>query len=513
MKKKRLLVRSALAVMAVAAVIAAVTGSTSSASPVGDHYVDNLGTGVTAEGFSNGNSNSDCSTTTFLAGNYDLWHFVVNQADGTGNLSWNTTLSVWSAPSTVNVTDVTTQYGSYQPGPSTRHLWIATTPPGATLMTAYLDYTGGPTGNEVLSHTCSRTVADTPTIEVDPEIAYDMTWDWDFDKSAEWEIDPMGGYDLYYGIEAMRSDVRRILPGTLHVSDHILVDPPTTVLTSLAVSFTQGTYTQACSADLVELSYDCTLDVTKVQIDPTTGRPTGTATVSAVAGYPGGTLTDSTDLDFDDGSPGHVYAATATIIDDYATPSDESDDLSTTDDYLSYDIDWYPTGDECVERTNTATLAIDDKPTGMVDPFDVVTIRWCPPLPGRTIGYWGNKMGAPQVVDNIADLKAAYPDALSVVPMFGSWNEVRPFFRSANCRGDCQSMFQAQFLATAMNALDADFADQGVMVMGECMSVADLLDDADAGADMGDKAWYSEWKSVFDDINNSEQTSCLSIID
>lgn len=97
--------------------------------------------------------------------------------------------------------------------------------------------------------------------------------------------------------------------------------------------------------------------------------------------------------------------------------------------------------------------------------------------------------------------------------MFGLWNEVRPFFRSANCRGDCELMFQAQFLATAMNALDVDFADQGVMVMGECVSVADLLDDADAGADMGDKAWYSEWKSVFDDINNSEQMSCLSIID
>lgn len=116
MKKKRLLVRSALAVMAVAAVVAAVTGSTSSASPVGDHYIDNLGTGVTSEGFSNDNSDSDCSTETFLEGDYDLWHFVVNQVDGAGNLSWNTALSVWSSPSTVNVVDVTTQYGSYQPG-------------------------------------------------------------------------------------------------------------------------------------------------------------------------------------------------------------------------------------------------------------------------------------------------------------------------------------------------------------------------------------------------------------
>lgn len=122
MKKKRLLVRGALAVMAVAAVVAAVTGSTGSAAPVGDHYIDNLGSGVTAEGFSGGNTNSDCSTSIFLEGDYDLWHFVVNQTEGAGNLSWNSGLSAWSSPSSVNVTDVTTQYGSYQPGAGIRHL-------------------------------------------------------------------------------------------------------------------------------------------------------------------------------------------------------------------------------------------------------------------------------------------------------------------------------------------------------------------------------------------------------
>jgi len=378
--------------MAVAAVVAAVTGSTSSASPVGDHYVDNLGTGVTAEGFSNDNANSDCSTAMFLAGNYDLWHFVVNQAEGAGNLSWNAGMSTWSTPSSVSVADVTTQYGSYQPGANTRHLWIATTPPGATLVTAYLNYTGT-AGNEVLSHTCARSDVGIQSIEVDPDVAYDMTWDWAVDKTADYEVDPMGGFDVHYGIEAHRSDVQRLLPGTLHVTGVIDVDPPTTVLTSLAVSFTQGSYTQVCSADLAESSYDCTLDVTKVQIDSTTGRPTGTATVSAVAGYSGGTLTDSTGLDFDDFAPDHVYAATATILDDNATPGDAGDDRSTTSDYLSYDIDWNPMGEECMERTNTATLAIDDKPMGMVDPTDSVTIRWCPPLDGSNDRVLGQQDG------------------------------------------------------------------------------------------------------------------------
>ncbi|MFM8389700.1 MAG: hypothetical protein ACKOA5_10675, partial [Actinomycetota bacterium] len=222
MKKKRLLVRSALAVMAVAAVVAAVTGSTSSALPTGDHYVDNLGTGVTAEGFSNDNANSDCSTETFLAGNYDLWHFVVNQAGGAGNLSWNAGSSVWSTPSSVSVTDVTTQYGSYQPGENTRHLWIATTPPGATLETAYLNYTGT-AGNEVLSHTCARSDVSIQSIEVDPEVGYNMSWYWDIDKTANWSSDPMGGYVVSYEIESMRSDLPQILSGSLHVAGAIVV--------------------------------------------------------------------------------------------------------------------------------------------------------------------------------------------------------------------------------------------------------------------------------------------------
>ena len=511
MKKKRLLVRSALAVMAVAAVVAAVTGSTGSASPVGDHYVDNLGSGVTAEGFSDDNANSDCSTTAFLEGDYDLWHFVVNQTEGAGNLSWNAGLSVWSSPSSVNVTDVTTQYGQYQPGESTRHLWIATTPPGATLETAYLNYTGT-AGAENLSHTCARGSVVEPSIEVDPEVDYDLTWDWGVDKSVEWTVDPMGGYDVAFEIERSRSATPHLIGGSLHVTGMILVDPPSTVLTGLTVTFTQGSYEQSCLASTSVLTYDCTLDITRVQIDSATGRPTGTATVSGVATYAGGTMTDSTGLDFDDFSPNHVYATTATIIDDNATPTDESDDRSTMSDNLSYEVDWYPMGEECVERTNTALLAIDDKPTGMVDPSDSVTVRWCPPLDGRTIGYWGNKMGAPMVVDSLPSLKSAYPDALDGVGPFTD-REVRGFFRDANCRGDCGSMFTAQFLATAMNAIDDDFADQGVMLMGECWSVAELLDEANDGAEMASREWYVAWKSLFDDINNSEQASCLSVID
>ena len=431
MKKRKVWIRSALAVVAAAATVAVVVGSIGNASPEGDHYVDNLGDG--------------------------------------------------------------------------------TTPPGATLVAAYLNYSGT-AGRENLSHACGRSEV-TPSIEVDPIITYDMTYDWSIDKTVDWAVNPTGGYNLDYGVEATRASVPRLLPGTLHVTDSILVTPPTLVLTDLTVTFTQGTYVQPCAVNLALLKYDCTLDVSKVSIDATTGRPTGTGTLSAVATYSGGTLTDSTSVTFTGIDPTTTYAATASIVDDYATPGDATDDKTTTESQLDYSVLWTPTGSSCSERTNTATAVIDNPPSGMDDPSDTVTVRWCPPMPGRTIGYWGNKTGAPLVLSNLAALKVKYPNALATVGPFSTATQVRNFFQNASCSGDCRSMFAAQFLGAAMNALDEDFALQGVLFMGECRTVEQLLIEANAGASGATKTWYEKWKSIFDDINNSRQTTCLAVID
>lgn len=73
-------------------------------------------------------------------------------------------------------------------------------------------------------------------------------------------------------------------------------------------------------------------------------------------------------------------------------------------------------------------------------------------------------------------------------------------------------MFVAQYFATAMNALDSQFAQQGVMVGDVCKTVSTLLAEAEAGAIEAYKTWYETYKSVFDAINNSRQATYLNVI-
>lgn len=512
--KKRLVFRTSVAILAMVgsvAGVAVVTGALDNAAPVGDHWVDNLGSGTTASDF-DGNSSSDCTSEAFTSGDYDLWHFIVNSAsDEDTILSWNAANSVWESPSSVSVVDVSSQYGPYTSGDGTKHLWIATTPPGATLVSAYLNY-DGTAGRENLSHACGRS-APTPSIKIDPIIKYDMTWDWQVDKTVKWSTNPAGSYVLDYEVVASRSAAPRIIPGSLHITDSVLVTPPSLVLSSLSVTFSQGTYSQPCTANLAALHYDCEIDITQITRDTTTGRPTGTGTLSAAATYSGGTLTDTLSVDLGTAEPTNVFGETGTLTDDHATPSDPSDDSSTTEAQIQYSVNWTPTGTTCNERTNTATVLIDDPAPGTENPTDSVTVRWCPPKPGLTIGYWGNKTGALFVLDHYAALKSLYPNALSFVPNLTTTTAVRNFFQNATCTGSCQSMFAAQFLGAALNALDTDFANQSISVNDTCKTVPQLLVEANAGALGATKTWYETYKSLFDAINNSRQVPCLTVID
>lgn len=491
--------------------VAAVTGAIDNSMPVGDHWVDNLGSGATASGF-DGNSSSDCTTEAFTSGDYDLWHFVVtNASDANTILSWNSTNSVWQNPSSVSVVDVSAQYGPSTAGDGTKQLWIATTPPGATLVSAYLNY-DGTGGRENLSHACGHSASD-PSIMIDPIVRYDTTWDWQVDKTVEWSANPAGGYVLNYSVDASRASAPRIIPGTFHITDSVVVTPPTLVLSDLAVTFSQGAYSQPCNADLAKLHYDCEIDVTRITRDAVTGRPTGSGTLSAVATYSGGTLTDSLVVDLGGAEPTNVYGESASLTDDHATPADPTDDSFTSGTEIQYSVNWAPTGTTCNDRTNTATVLIDDPAPGTVNPSDSVTVRWCPPKPGLTIGYWGNKAGALAVVNHFAALKAQYANALSSVPNLNTATAVRNFFLNATCTGTCQSMFAAQFLGAAMNALNLDFANQLVSVNGACKTVSQLLSEANSGAMGATKTWYETYKSLFDAINNSREVPCLTVID
>lgn len=508
---KKLFGRVALIVVVIAATGAAITSTIGSASPSADHWVDNLRSGTTASNF-DGNSSSDCDSAAFQSADYDLWSFVVNQAsDASTILSWNATNSVWANPASVNVEDVTADYGPYTSGDGTKHLWVATTPPGATLVRAYLNF-DGTAGRENLSHACGRSEP-VEGIRLDANVEYDMTWDWQIDKTVDWRPNPAGGYTLDYAVRGDRSAATRLVPGSLHVSNGVVAIPSTLALTGLAVTFTQGAYVEPCDVNLAALQYDCEVDTSRVSKDSGSGRPTGTATLSAVASHAGGTLTDSIEIDLSEIDPTHVHASTASLSDDNATPVDESDDASTEEDELDYSVGWTPSGAACVERTNTATLNVADPAPETDDPTDSVTVRWCSPMAARGIGYWGNKTGAKAVVGRIANLKSIYPNALTGVPVFASVAQVHIFMMEASCDGSCQSMFAAQFLAASMNAVNPAFAAQSVEFGGDCVSVMNLLAEANTGAVSGAKTFYEAYKSIFDDINNARQTPCLTVID
>lgn len=249
-----------------------------SASPTldGDHWVDNLGSGVTAEGFSEGNASSDCENEAFLAGDYDLWHFVVNQTtDDTGAyLEWNSDLSEWFDPSTVEAWDVSSDYGPYLSGDSTKHLWIATTPPGATLIAGRLEYPGE-AGGELLSHTCARSLVDDPIyVDLTSQGSYDLEYGWEIDKQVDWSPSS-GGYLLDYSVGATRNAVPSLIEGSLKVVGDFTLDPPDAEFDSVSVTYAQDAILTTCDVDTTEFTYECDLSAAGLPIDSATGRPTG----------------------------------------------------------------------------------------------------------------------------------------------------------------------------------------------------------------------------------------------
>jgi len=140
---------------------------------------------------------------------------------------------------------------------------------------------------------------------------------------------------------------------------------------------------------------------------------------------------------------------------------------------------------------------------------DTLTVSGCPAVPGLTIGYWGNKMGAPQVVAAISALKVQYP-ALAAIPITNEAS-VRNYFTKANCSGDCITMFLAQALGTAMNANSGSFGDQSVYFDDQCKTVDEWLDIALRTAIPTDRTTRIAFKTLFDDLNNTRATRCASV--
>jgi hypothetical protein len=478
------------------------------------------------------NSDGDCSTDAFLGQDQDLWHFVVapqNVNDGGESYKLIADITAvyvkWQG-----ITDVVRYTGTddYDQGNAGTNLFWAYTEPGRTIEQAWLEYTvtrddGEPatetylTSPHNLSHACAAGGGDVPpTIEVDSiadyDMVYDLVYDWEIDKTIDESSLIATGTDpfvLKYSIDAVRVEPPvpgnyRIVDGSMIVtgdvvvtdaemSDIVVTTPGGNCMVSEDANPSDGTYL-----------YECVI-ISEPAVTSASGLDGQNITITGVVTTDAGTDTDFEVIPW--GEPDtltvdDIIHATAYIVD-----GDRSTEASAGPLSLDYTVEWQPT--VCPdERVNIAELfdGVTDESLGI---DDTLTVSGCPAVPGRTIGYWGNKMGAPQVVAAISALKVQYP-ALAAIPITNEAS-VRNYFTKANCSGDCITMFLAQALGTAMNANSGSFGDQSVYFDDQCKTVDEWLDIALRTAIPTDRTTRIAFKTLFDDLNNTRATRCASV--
>lgn len=478
------------------------------------------------------NSDGDCSTDAFLGQDQDLWHFVVapqNVNDGGESYKLIADITAvyikWQG-----ITDVVRYTGTddYDQGNAGTNLFWAYTEPGRTIEQAWLEYTvtrddGEPatetflTSPHNLSHACAAGGGDVPpTIEVDStadyDMVYDLVYDWEIDKTIDESSLIATGTDPYvlkYSIDAVRVeppvpgnyrivDGSMIVTGTVTVtdadmSDIVVTTPGGNCMVSEDANPSDGTYL-----------YECVI-ISEPAVTSASGLDGQNVTITGVVTTDAGTDTDSEVIPW--GEPDtltvdDIIHPTAYIVDGNRSTEASAGPLS-----LDYTVEWQPT--VCPdERVNIAELfdGVTDESLGI---DDTLTVSGCPAVPGRTIGYWGNKMGAPQVVAAISALKVQYP-ALAAIPITNEAS-VRNYFTKANCSGDCVTMFLAQALGTAMNANSGSFGDQSVYFDDQCKTVDEWLDIALRTAIPTDRTTRIAFKTLFDDLNNTRATRCASV--
>jgi hypothetical protein len=517
-------------VAAILAIGAFIVASSSSAESYDENKVVPNAAGKSAD--YGDNMADDCDTAAFLGQDQDLWHFVVApQNVNEGGESYKLIADItavyikWQGISGVVRYTGTDDYDQGNAG--TNLFWVYTEP-GRTIEQAWLEYTvtrddgGTPTETYLtsphnLSHACASGNSDEPpTVDVDSEanydMVYDLVYDWEIDKTVdETSLIATGTnpYMLKYSVDAVR--VEPPVPGNYRIVDGSMIANGTVVVTNAEMSDIVVTspgadciVTDDANTSDDTYLYECTV-ITEPAVTSASGINGQTITVTGTITTTAGTDTDSEILTF--GEPDSLVVddiihATAYIVD-----GDRQTEASAGPLSLDYTVEWQP--EECPDqRVNVAELfdGITDESLGI---DDTLTISGCPPVPGLTIGYWGNKMGAPQVVAAFPAVKVQYP-ALAAIPITNEAS-VRNYFKNANCSGDCVTMFLAQALGTAMNANSGSFGDQSVYFDGQCKTVDAWLDIALRTAIPTSRDTRIAFKTLFDNLNNTRATRCASV--
>lgn len=517
------------ALVAVVALGAFIFATSSSADPVYDpNKVVANAAGVKA---SEAQTSDDCSTGTFLGQDQDLWHFVVapqNVNDDGGNYQLRADVSAviikWLGGGLQRYTGT----DDYDDGNAPSNLFWAYTEPGRTIEQAWLEYTvvrsdGLPatetflTSPHVLSHACATSAVDEPpTILINSEARYDMLYDLTYDWTIDKSVDPAGltvvgsePFVLAYSVVATR--VEPAVPGNWRIVDGSMVVSGTVEVTNAELADIEVTTAggncivteDAITTDDTYL-YECVI-INEPTVMFATGLDGTSVTVVGTVTTTAGTDTDSVDIPW--GKPRSLILADVIHETAYIVDGERRSETSSGPLTLTYTVEWLPTA--CPDqRVNVAEL-FDGVTNETLGIDDTVVVTGCTPVSGFTIGYWGNRFGAPQVVAAFPELKVQYP-ALAAIPITNEAS-VRSYFTRANCSGTCMTMFLAQALGTAMNARIGAFGDQPVVFKGECRTVNEWLDMALRTAIPTDRDTRVAYKSLFDSLNNSRAVRCATV--
>ena len=473
------------------------------------HWIDNVGAGTTAIQFSNGNTDPDCSTPAFLAGDYDLWVFEIDDPNNSNeNMQWDDSVPVWDSPTPVVTHDVSTNFIGLPPNGSKKRLYIASTPPGARLEAAHLLYNGKPT-SEILHHTCARFVD--VALQGQLDIAYDIAYRWNVTTDVTWKaVDPYD-FDLAYTATRRRRSDPIVEPGSAHVRGSLVVAEPGFDIETTRVEYTTDSQIIDCGLSGAGLIFDCSVDSSLFTIDPTTKRPKHSGRVIVTVITDDGPVIRDFVVDWGAFPPRRVFGTTA-AFQPRASLLTYSEDLQSRDEFTAlFGERWSLGSDHCETRNHEFELDVEPRPSdGHVDATSA-TVTWCRPRPGYSLQYLGGPYGLPLATATADRLRSQFPSALAGLPRLSNREQVRQFLADLFCDDTCLSLFEAQFFTAALNALDPAFADQTIMIRDQCISIRAYLREVDGEARYLDRTQRVIRKSELERINGALVTTCPSI--
>jgi hypothetical protein len=375
-----------------------------------------------------------------------------------------------------------------------------------------------------LSHTCGGGELPAPpdvTVSKTANVTYDQDFEWTIDKRVVSIIPHTTTADVNYAIDVTKTGPFTV-PGSYEVTGVVTV---------------KNDSADASVADIVDLSdaldvtaATCMLDDPFVEVVLAPGESQDyDYTCTGIAGIPTGSDTNTATATVQFGLQTFPATGTANVDFDAATVDQTTDDTATlTDPVLGITASYSATGTQFGTKwgltaggtncnpgfTNTATVTEDDSGDNA---SDSVTVHICTTVNGHTIGFWfASPQGNAQTVATFPTLKALYPNILNMaVTTMNSSAKVKNFGSSANCSGDCKTMLQAQFIATAMsNQTVSGFGAQCVYVptyisVTGMSTISNLLNQINTLYPTLTTAQRIELKTLLDAINNNLTLACI----